>query len=127
MGQEPVWRAGKKLEAAAEYWLSGGQQKKSREKLEEDARVLGVILVGGPEGKEEEDVFKVWPENWDSLVWWNRVATQWRVGMAGPVGGDYGSWFELFRLYGVENQRELFEDLQLMEGVVLSKLAEGQG
>lgn len=126
MGQEPVWRAGKKLEAAAEYWLGGGKQKKSREKMEEDARVLGVILVGGPEEKEE-DVFKVWPENWDVLVWWNRVATQWRVGMAGPVGGDYGSWFELFRLYGVENQRELFEDLQLMEGVVLSKLAEGQG
>lgn len=126
LGQEPVWRAGKKLEAAAEYWISGGKKKKGdRKQLEEDARVLGVILADP--GPEEVDEFKVWPENWEVLVWWGRVCTQWRVGMSGPIGGDYGAWFELFRLYGVKDQQSLFEDLQLMEGAVLNKLAEGQG
>lgn len=50
---------------------------------------------------------------------WSRIQTQWRVGMAGPVGIDYSILPWLFRMYAVEDQRSLLEDLQVMEGAAL--------
>ena len=52
-----------------------------------------------------------------------RLQTQWRVGMGGPLGLDYGAAEWLFRLCGVEDQRSLLEDLQVMEYAVLAAIA----
>ena len=44
-----------------------------------------------------------------------RVQTQWRTTMSGVIGLDYTAVRWLFRLYEVQDQRALLEDLQTME------------
>jgi hypothetical protein len=48
-----------------------------------------------------------------------RCQTQWRVGVNGVLGLDYGPVAWLFKLYSVEDPRSLLEDLQVMEDAVL--------
>lgn len=52
-----------------------------------------------------------------------RCQTQWRTGMAGPIGLDYGAVEWLLRLYGVEDHRTVLEDLQTMEAAVLMTIS----
>jgi hypothetical protein len=113
---------------AAEHWLSSGVKKDRPDKAEEDSAAFGVVIVnsGEPEDPEDADLCEVWPENAEALEWWFRLQTQWRVGMSGAVGMEYGVWMNLFDLYEVKDRRQLFEDLQLMEFTVLDKLAEGR-
>ena len=49
------------------------------------------------------------------MVMFLRCQTQWRTTMSGVIGLDYAAVQWLFRLYGVEDQRTLLEDLQTME------------
>lgn len=56
-----------------------------------------------------------------------RLQTQWRVGMNGPIGLDYGVLEWLIRLYAAEDSRSLLEDLQVMEGAVLAAIAKREG
>jgi hypothetical protein len=44
-----------------------------------------------------------------------RAQTQWRTTMSGVIGLDYAAVQWLFRLYEVQDQRALLEDLQTME------------
>jgi len=69
----------------------------------------------------------VWEENWPALEMFMRVQTQWRVGMNGLTGLDYGAVAWLLKLYEVEDQRSLLEDLQVMEGAVLAVIAKREG
>lgn len=48
-----------------------------------------------------------------------RCQTQWRTTMNGLLGLDYGAVAWLLRLYEVEDQRSLLEDLQVMEAASL--------
>ena len=52
-----------------------------------------------------------------------RLQTQWRVGMGGPLGLDYGATEWLFRLYAIAEPASLLEDLQVMEYAVLAAIA----
>jgi hypothetical protein len=63
--------------------------------------------------------FEVWEENWPALEMFLRCQTQWRVGVNGVLGLDYGPVAWLFKLYSVEDPRSLLEDLQVMEDAVL--------
>lgn len=65
----------------------------------------------------------MWPENWDAIVMWSRVQTQWRTGSAGVIGLDYSVLPWLFKMYGVEDPRTLLEDLQVIEGAVLTAMS----
>ena len=85
---------------------------------------MGISL---PKAEKEPDVFEVWPENWPTVLMWCRVATQWRVSMAGPVGLDYNVFPWLFKVYQVEDEREMMEGLQLMERSYLSCISEAEG
>lgn len=49
-----------------------------------------------------------------------RLQTQWRTSMGGVIGLDYMAVEWLLRLYEVEDQRSMLEDLQTMEGAALS-------
>ena len=64
----------------------------------------------------------MWPENWDAVVMFNRLQTQWRTGPRGPVGLDYGAAQWLFSLCGVAKPLALLEDLQIMEHAYLEEL-----
>ena len=81
--------------------------------------MLGVALPDQP-----EENFEVWEENWDVLLMWSRIQTQWRTSMGGVIGLDYGTLAWVFRLYEVKDQRSLLEDLQVMEAAALAKLNE---
>lgn len=86
--------------------------------------MLGVVL---PADHEESDDFEVWEENWAAVEMFMRAQTQWRVGMNGLIGLDYGAVAWLLTLYEVEDHRSLLEDLQVMEGAVLAVLAKREG
>lgn len=89
--------------------------------MQKDAAALGVILE-----QSNADHFEIFPENWDVIVMWSRISTQWRMSMVGAVGLDYSVLQWLFRLYDVQKPREMLEDLQIMEAAVLNfKAREG--
>lgn len=100
---------------AAEYWAGGAEI----DDTAEDAKVFGLQL---PESERTTD-FEVIPEAWPAVEMFLRLQTQWRVSDATVLGLDYKvvEWF--FSLYQVENQRELIEDLQIMEGKVVETLS----
>jgi hypothetical protein len=68
--------------------------------------------------------FEVWEENWAAVQMFLRLQTQWRMGMNGVIGLDYGAAEWLFRLYAVKvkDQRSLLEDLQVIEAAAMAKL-----
>ena len=76
------------------------------------------------EGKKEEH-FEVWEENWEAVMMFLRMQTQWTTSMAGYVGLKYevllGSG-GLFDLYNVEDRRDVLERLQILEATALSEL-----
>lgn len=47
--------------------------------------------------------------------------------MSGVIGLDYAAVHWLFKLYSVEDERALLEDLQIIEGAVLMALNEKGG
>lgn len=51
-----------------------------------------------------------------------RVQTQWRTTMSGVLGLDYTAVAWLLKLYKVEDQRGLLEDLQIMEAAAMMVL-----
>lgn len=51
-----------------------------------------------------------------------RVQTQWRIGMNGATGLDYNAIRWAFEMYGVSDQREMFEGLQVMEAAALGAM-----
>jgi len=69
--------------------------------------------------------FEVWEENWETVVMFLRMQTQWTVTMGGYVGLKYEVLLGasgLMSLYDVENPREMLEELQVMEAAALSEL-----
>jgi len=79
---------------------------------------------------EKPDVpedFEVWPENWPAVEMFFRVQTQWRTAMSGVIGLDYTAVAWLLKLYEVEDQRSLLEDLQVMEAAALPLLNNQEG
>jgi hypothetical protein len=78
----------------------------------------------------EEEHFEVWEENWDALMMFLRMQTQWTVTMGGYVGLKYEVLLGasgLMSLYDVSNPREMLESLQVMEAAALSELNKKDG
>jgi len=76
--------------------------------------------------KEESEHFEVWEENWDIVMMFLRMQTQWTVSMAGYVGMKYEVLLVsggLFDLYDVENRREVLEGLRIMEAAALTEFS----
>jgi hypothetical protein len=74
--------------------------------------------------------YEVWEENWESLMMFLRMQTQWNVTMGGYVGLKYEVLLGaggLMSLYDVENPRELLEDIQVMEAAALAELNKKDG
>jgi hypothetical protein len=101
---------------AAKHW-AGGEVK---DETQADAAVFGLAL---PESKDT-NIFEVWEENWAALELFLRCQTQWRTTMKGILGLDYVAVAWLFRLYAVEDERAMLEDLQVMEAAAMAALNE---
>lgn len=68
---------------------------------------------------QHDDDFEVWEDNFETLNIFLRLQSQWVVSMSGVVGLNYQSVRYLFKIYGIENEKQTFEDLQLMEFAAL--------
>ena len=64
-------------------------------------------------------------ENWDIVMMFLRMNTQWEMSFGGVVGLKYEVLLlagGLFDLYNIENRQEMLEGLQLMESVALIEI-----
>jgi hypothetical protein len=76
----------------------------------------------------DSDEFEIWPDNWLAVEVFISMGTQWRTGMAGPTGLDYGVLRDVMTLRRVprSEQPELFDWLRLMEGEALGQMREAK-
>ena len=88
------------------------------------ANAFLAALAARDEGKSVE----VWPENWRAFVLFSRVQTQWNVSMGGPTGLRYEAIYPLLdrETDTKEEWRELFQDIQVLEGAALKQMAENR-
>jgi len=59
------------------------------------------------------------PDNWQAVLMFLRVESQWRTTSSGVMGLDYNVLLGpggLLELYEVDEPRQTLEDLQVMEG-----------
>tara|TARA_R100000234_G_scaffold13418_1_gene7455 strand:+ start:429 stop:671 length:243 start_codon:yes stop_codon:yes gene_type:complete len=67
-----------------------------------------------PQKRIEED-YEVWEENWESVMIFIKMMTQWRTTMGGVIGLDYSVLQMMFELYDVSNKTDTLENIQVME------------
>lgn len=89
-----------------------------QDKTQDDAAAFGVAL---PEEPQSQD-FEVWQENWEVVVVFMRCQTQWRTTMSGLLGLDYTAVAWVLKLYEIEDQRSMLENLQVMEAAAMQVL-----
>ena len=72
-----------------------------------------------------KDEFEVWDCNWETVLVFIKMQTQWQVSMSGYVGLKYEVLLMaggLFDLYNIEDRFDVLEGLQLMEVAALKEL-----
>ena len=84
----------------------------------DDAAAFGLEL---PAVERDEDC-PIWPEAWPAVDLFLKVQTQWRGGASGIIGLDYGAVRWVMQLYGSADDRELLEDLQVIEARVIERV-----
>ena len=93
--------------------------------IEEEARKRGIpaAFLEEAEGFGECLVF---PENWQTVMVFRDMQTQWRVGMAGPIGLDYNVLPMIFGFRSIpdDDRIDIFDGLQTMESAALRAIAE---
>ncbi|AGW94597.1 hypothetical protein N234_31615 [Ralstonia pickettii DTP0602] len=69
---------------------------------------------------------EVWPENWQAVMLFCRLGTQWRAGMGGPTGLDYVAVLALIDRLGLpaDDADELFDDVRHLEAAALTVMRE---
>jgi hypothetical protein len=91
--------------------------------------VFGLVLPEAAKPAEPEGCV-VWEENWESVMMFLRMGTQWEVSMAGYTGMKYEVLLcsgGLFDLYNVEDRRTMLEDLRTMEAAALAEIHKDKG
>ena len=92
--------------------------------MADDLAVMGAapeIAKAVEEASPTHD-FEVLEENWPVVALFMRLQTQWVPSMGGLLGLNYQSVEFLLRIEGIENQREMLADLQVMEIAALQVL-----
>ena len=67
----------------------------------------------------------MWEQNWETVLMFLRMQTQWNVSMSGFVGLKYEVLLGaggLFDLYNVDNRVAMLEDLKVMEAAALKEI-----
>lgn len=78
--------------------------------------------------EEATKTVEVWPDCWLTVMVFEAMGTQWRVGMAGATGLDYGVLPTVMRLWRVpvEDRAEVFAGVRVMESAVLEMMRKKQ-
>ena len=92
--------------------------------MADDLAVMGAApeIAQAVEETSPTHDFEVLEENWPVVALFMRLQTQWVPSMGGLLGLNYQSVEFLLRIEGIENQRELLADLQVMEIAALQVL-----
>ena len=79
-------------------------------------------MLGFQAGDLDKDATHVWADNWQALVVFDQMATQWRMGSHSAIGLDYNVIPHIFRMSGIKrkDQPALFADLRVMENEALN-------
>lgn len=106
-------RAKKKLEGAVRHWLTSGVKDESANDLKAFGAPPEVIAAKEAELNAPYEVFE---ENWPVVEMFLRLQTQWNVApMGGILGLNYQSVEFAFRIYKIDDEKKIFEGLQVME------------
>lgn len=72
---------------------------------------------------------EIWPENVLAINVFCAMSTQWRIGMGGPTGLDYGVLESVMRLSGVpaSERSEVFDSIRILETAALETMREKSG
>lgn len=93
------------------------------EMTEHQASLFGLKLEEIP----DEEVF-VWDCNWNAFTLFHALTTQWRVGMNGATGLDYGVIPSVASMLGYKKKdlQDMFSDIQVMENEALITMGENR-
>jgi hypothetical protein len=80
---------------------------------------MGIVL---PYSETESEDFEVWEENWDVVMMFLRMQTQWNVTMGGYTGLKYEVLRWLCDLYSVDDPKAMLEGIQVMEAAAMEAL-----
>lgn len=69
---------------------------------------------------------EIWPEHLEVVRIFVRLDTQWRIGMAGPIGLDYTAAYPLIDRATTTSQEwsEMLDDLRVLEAEALDTMRE---
>lgn len=72
------------------------------------------------------DPVEIWPENLEAFELFVALRSQWRVGMAGATGLDYGVMFHKMDRMGLTAERyeELEDQMRVLEHAALDEMSE---
>lgn len=66
--------------------------------------------------------FRVFAENWDTVLLFLVCATQWRSTGHGATGLDYAAVEAVMRIHDVQQPRETFDGVRIMESAALTQM-----
>lgn len=90
---------------------------------------MQLLGISADQLQQQPTTVELWPEHLAPFELFCAMLTQWRMGMAGPVGLDYAvlPWVADQLRFSARKLREAFRGLQAMERVALAIMAERQG
>ena len=101
-----------------------GSGKEVIDNTKDDAKAFGLELP--KERKEKKDKnFEVYDDNWDAVIIFCNMQTQWSTSFGGFVGLRYEVLLMqggMFDLYNITDRRKILEELQIMEAAALKEL-----
>jgi len=100
--------------------LDGGKQ--VIDETSEDAKAFGLELPKEEEKKEID--YEVFEDNWDAVMIFCNMQTQWSTSFGGFVGLKYEVLLMqggMFDLYNIIDRRKILEELQIMEHTALKE------
>lgn len=70
----------------------------------------------------QQRAIEVWEDNVPAYTLFTTVMTQWRIGMSGAIGLDYGAVYPVMERMRLDDEawRELLTNLQVMEAQALA-------
>ena len=100
-----------------------GSGKEVIDQTQDDAKTFGLELP--KENKKKEKDFEVLEDNWDALMIFCNMQTQWTTSFGGYVGLKYEILLMqggLFDLYNITERSKILEEIQIMEATALKEL-----
>ena len=92
------------------------------DQTQDDAKAFGLEL---PQENKKEEHFEVLDDNWDALMIFCNMQTQWTTSFGGLVGLKYEILLMqggLFDLYNITERSKILEEIQIMEATALKEL-----